>query len=220
VCNLYTNKPSLIEWAAEFEKLLGLTLAMPAGPDTLANQPWKTTMYPKYAGLFARPIDSKNPAQGLEPAVGRWGLVPFYHKGPVASFKLSTNNARSETMATSGTFKFAVRDRRCIIPTTAICEWTGTTPKTKHEISRVDGSPLFLAGLWGSHTWEGEITESYTMVMQETAPGDDMHPFHNRQPVLLDREGAAMWLDLGTDYSTVMRAPPPGTLVADPPAPA
>ena len=145
--------------------------------------------------------------------------MPFYHKGPVKEFKAATNNARSETIATSGAFKFALKDRRCIIPATAICEWTGVTPKTKHAITMANGSPLFLAGLWGSHDWQGERTESYTMVMQETQPGDDMHVFHNRQPVFLDRAGAATWLNLAADYSVLLQGPPPGTLVADPPEP-
>lgn len=64
-------------------------------------------------------------------------------------------------MATKASFRDAVKSRRCIIPATAICEWTG--PKgtmTKHAITRADGGPLFLAGLWASHTWEGERTES------------------------------------------------------------
>ena len=84
----------------------------------------------------------------------------------------------------------AAQGRRCIIPAISICEWTGPQgSKTKHMITRADGAPLFLAGLWASHTWEDERTESYTMVMQDTAPGDDMHIFHNRQPVVLDPKG-------------------------------
>jgi putative SOS response-associated peptidase YedK len=220
MCNLYTVEPTLIEWAQAFDQFLGLELHLSAGADTLANQPWKTTMYPAYQGLFVRPVEAANPTAQLEPAVGRWGLVPFFHKGPVKTFKLSTNNARSETMATSGTFKFSLKERRCIIPATAICEYSGPKgSKTKHAISRADGAPLFLAGLWGSHVWEGETTESYTMVMQDTREGDDMHVFHNRQPLFFDRESVRAWLDLSADFHEVVRSPPAGTLVADPPQP-
>jgi len=221
MCNLCTIEPSLIELAEAFEKFLEIHLSLPAGEATLPNQPWKTTMYPGYQGLFVRPVEAANPTAALEPAVGRWGLVPFYHQGPVRTFKLATNNARSETMATSGTFKFAVKERRCIIPATAIFEYSGPKgSKTKHAISRSDGAPLFLAGLWGAHVWDGEATESYTMVMQDTAPGDDMHVFHSREPMFLDRASAATWLDLNSDYATLLQGPPPGTLVADPPEPA
>ena len=220
MCNLYTLEPSLIELAEAFERFLGLHLALSSGPDTLANQPWAKTVYPKYQGLFARPADPKDPAGDLEPVVGRWGVVPFFHKGPAKAWKLQTNNARSEDMASRSTFRDCVKGRRCIIPATAICEWSGPQgSKTKHFITRTDGSPLFLAGLWASHAWEGEETLSYTMVMQETAPGDDMHAFHNRQPVILDRAGAATWLDCAADYTPLLKAAPGKTLVADPPDP-
>ena len=46
-----------------------------------------------------------------------------------------------------------------------------------------------------------------------------MHVFHNRQPVVLDREGAATWLDCGADYAPLLKGPPAGMLVADPPEP-
>jgi putative SOS response-associated peptidase YedK len=220
MCNLYTLEPSLIELAQAFDNFLGLQLALPAGPDTLANQPWARTVYPKYQGLFARPVDPKDPAGPLEPVVGRWGVVPFFHKGPAKAWKLATNNARCEDMASKATFRDCVKARRCIVPASAICEWSGPQgSKTKHFITRADGAPLFLAGLWATHSWEGEETLSYTMVMQETREGDDMHAFHNRQPVVLDRELAGAWLDCTADVTQVLKAPPARTLLADPPQP-
>lgn len=220
MCNLYTLTPGIADWAALFESFMGAPLTLAAGPDTLANQPWAMTVYPKYQGLFFRPLDGGDPTAGHEPAVGRWGIVPFFHKGPASAWKFPTNNARSEEMSTKASFRDSVKTRRCLVPATAICEWTGPQGrKTKHTIGRADGAPLFLAGLWGRHSWEGETTESYTMVMMDTAPGDDLHPFHNRQPVVLDRAGAHAWLDLKADYRDVLRAPPPGTLAADPPEP-
>ncbi|WP_309090785.1 SOS response-associated peptidase family protein [Phenylobacterium sp.] len=218
MCNLYTLDPALTDLAAAFERFLGLELKLSAGPDTLSNQPWAKVVYPKYQGLFARPLDPGDPAQGLEPVVGRWGIVPFFHKGPAKAWKFPTNNCRSEDMAAKPSFRDCVKQRRCIIPASAICEWTGPQgSKTKHLITRADGAPHFLAGLWASHTWEGEETVSYTMVMQATAEGDDMHAFHNRQPVFLDREGAMTWLTCGADYAGLLKGPPGGTLVADPP---
>ncbi len=46
-----------------------------------------------------------------------------------------------------------------------------------------------------------------------------MHVFHNRQPVVLDRAGAATWLDCAADYTPLLRGPPAGTLAAYPPEP-
>ena len=221
MCNLYTLDGGLDAWADAFERFLGARLTLSAGPDTLANQPWATTVYPKSQGLFIRPLDAADPTAGFEPAVGRWGIVPFFHKGPAKTWKFPTNNARSEEMATKASFRDCVQRRRCVIPATAICEWTGPQGrKTKHVISRTDGTGLFLAGLWASHRWEGEDTTSYTMVMMDTAEGDDLHRFHNRQPVVLDREAAWTWLDCAADHTPILKPARPGALVADPPKPA
>ena len=220
MCNLYTLDPVLNELAADFETFLGLRVHLSAGPDTLANQPWKTSVWPKYQGLFMRPADPATPTGALEPAVGRWGLVPWMHKGPAKDWKFPTNNCRSEEMHAKPSFRDALKEKRCIIPATYFVEHTG--PKgsmTKHKISMADGSPLFLAGLWSRHSFEGETTESYTMVMQEAHDGDDMCPFHNRQPVFLDRQRAATWLDLAADYTPCCAACPRVLLAFDPPEP-
>lgn len=220
MCNLYTLDPVLNDLARDFDKFLGLQLHLEAGPDTLANQPWKTSVWPKYQGLFVRPIDPANPAGALEPAVGRWGVVPAHHKGPAKAWPKSTNNCRSETMWALPAFKDSVAARRCIIPATYFVEHTG--PKgsmTKHKISMADGSPLFLAGLWARHSWEDETTDSYTMVMQDAREGDDILPFHDRQPVFLDRERARAWLDLSARYDVLLTSPPKGSLAFDPPSP-
>ncbi len=220
MCNNYTNRDGLADWAKHFEEILGQTLHLAAGEDTLSNQPWTKDVYPKYQGLFARPLDPQDPGAGLEPAVGRWGVVPFFHKGPAKTWKFPTNNCRSEEMATKASFRDALKSKRCVIPVTGFCESTGPRGKmTKHLITRAGGGPLFLAGLWASHVWEGERTDSYTMLMMEAEDGDDMRPFHNRQPIALDREGARTWLDLAGPYQPVLRAVP-GTLAFDPPEPA
>jgi putative SOS response-associated peptidase YedK len=227
MCNNYDNDPTLIEWAEKFRTFLGLLLTMPAGAaEGTSNLTYKSGMWPKYQGLFVRAADPLAPAAGLEPAVGRWGVVPWFHKGPAKAWQKSTNNARSENLDGGmwrdlATAKDGHPPKRCIIPATRFMEHTGPRGSmTKHKITRADGGPLFVAGLWGSHTWEGEVTESYTMVMQDVRPGDDMAPFHNRQPVFLGQETARIWLDPAGDYHQVLASPPAGTLAFDPPTPA
>lgn len=204
----------------EFQRFLGLVLTVRGGSG--ANLTYASTLYPKSQGLFARPVDPDNPEE-LEPVVGRWGVVPFFHKGPATTWKASTNNARSEEMLGNpkSMWRPLLKSRRCIIPATAFFEWTGPKgSKTKHRITRADGGPLFFAGLWADHAFEGERTESYTMVMQAADGQDDMAPFHNRQPVILTPESARAWLDLKADPALAIQRPPPGTLEFDPPEPA
>lgn len=221
MCNLYTLDPALKELAEDFQKFLGRTLHLEAGDATLANRPLKPYVAPKGQGLFVRPVDPADPSGLLEPAVGRWGVVPAHHDGPAKTWPRSTNNARSEMMWKLPAFKASVESMRCIIPASTFSEWTGPEgKKTKHKITMADGSPLFLAGLWATHSWEGEVTESYTLVMQDARAGDDMLPFHDRQPVFLNRDTATAWLDLGTRYGPLLVSPPAGMLAFDPPEPA
>ncbi len=218
MCNNYRSDGPLNQWAEDHDKFLRRRLRVPADPSNLT---WRNDLYPKYEGLFVRPVDPQDPAGDLEPAVGRWGLIPWYFKKPAKEWKASTNNARSEGMAESSSFRDAFKSKRCIIPATSFCEFTG--PKgsmTKHQISRAGGGPLFLAGLWARADLPEGPVESYTMVMQEAVDGDDMRPFHNRQPVFLTAENVGVWLDPEADTSSVVRSPPPGTLAFDPPAPA
>lgn len=221
MCNAYNLKTDLSRLGEAVSGQLGLDLRFPPGIlAATSNLPVPSSVYPRRDGLILRPVDPARPSEGLEPVLAHWNLTPFFHKGPLKAWKASTNNCRSETMATSPAFREAVKRRRCLIPATSFTEWTGPTgSKTAHAISRADGGLLVLAGLWDACVVEGERVESYTMVMMDTREGDDCFRFHNRQPVSLDRDGARAWLDLAADYVPLLKAPPAGTLVADPPDP-
>jgi putative SOS response-associated peptidase YedK len=124
-------------------------------------------------------------------------------------------------MATSPAFRDAFRRRRAIIPATSFTEWTGPTGrKTAHAISRSDGGLLFLAGIWENYAGADGPMITYTMVMIAAEPGDDVAPFHDRQPIVLDADKARLWLDVAADTTPILGAATPGTLIADPPQPA
>jgi len=219
MCNAYNVKTNLSAIGEAARAQLGLSLAFPDGVTAeTSNLPVPQDLYPRRDGLFLRPIEART---GLEPVIGHWNLTPFFHKGPLKAWKASTNNCRSETMATSPAFRDAFKRRRCIVPATSFTEWTGPAgSKTRHAIRRADGGLLFFAGLWDRCPQDDGPVDSYTLVMIPAAGDDDMAPFHNRQPVLLGAEGAAAWLDPGQDCAGLLTAPPKGTLVMDPPEPA
>ena len=147
-------------------------------------------------------------------------MIPYYHRGGAKAFKLSTNNARAETMATSGTFKAAFACRRCIIPASGFTEWTGPKgSKTRHTITRAGGGMLFFAGLWDSYRDEEGEEDSYAMVMTAVTDTDDMARFHSRQPVFLDQARAAIWLDTTVDPAPILTGIP-GIYAFEPPEPA
>lgn len=222
MCNAYTLKTNLADLAAAVERQLGFALVLAPGVTPLtSNLAIPQSLYPRRDGLILRPVDPAAPSAGLEPVVAHWNLTPFFHKGPLKAWKASTNNARSETMATSPAFRDAYKRRRCVVPASHFTEWTGPTgSKTAHAISRADGGLLFFAGLWDRRLIDDAAVESYTLPMIPAVDSDDVAPFHNRQPVVLDAERAGRWLDLDADQAEVLRAPPRETLVADPRSPA
>ena len=89
-------------------------------------------------------------------------------KKPPAPRPRSTNNCRTETVATSPTFRAAWNEgRRCLIPATWYQEPNWETGRNVWwQLKRADGLPWMLAGIW--NTWAdpatGEIVPNYTML--------------------------------------------------------
>ena len=114
--------------------------------------------------------------------VGQWGLIPDRSKtkAPLRSDgkRLSTNNCRSEGMASSWTFKRPwEKGQRCLIPAADFDEPYWGSPTGKNiwwRFRRADATPWALAGLYND--WidpaTGEVVHSYTML---TINADD-HP--------------------------------------------
>lgn len=219
MCNAYKVEASLAKIGEAARSQLGLDLILAPGVTAeTSNLVVPKAVFPRRDGLILRPADPNTPAAGLEPTVAHWNLTPFFHKTGLKAWKASTNNCRSETMATSPAFRDAFKRRRCLIPATRFTEWTGPKgSKTAHAISRRDGGLLFFAGLWDRGETDEGLVDSYTMVMIPAAGEDDVVPFHDRQPVTLERETAGGWLNLSADCAPAIQAPVRGTLVADPP---
>lgn len=166
-------------------------------------------MWPGHLGAFIRlhPFadvgDEAVPER--EALLGSFGLIP--HWATDTHIARQTYNARTETVAIKPSFRDAWRkDQHCIIPADAIYEpdWrTGKAIPTR--ISRADGEPMGIAGLWSS--WKspkGDIVYSFTML---TINADD-HPlvnqFHKptdekRMVVILPQHRYGEWLRASAD---------------------
>jgi putative SOS response-associated peptidase YedK len=89
----------------------------------------------------------------------RWGLIPDFTKDPKGGRK--PINARAETTATSGMFRDAFAERRCIVPTVASYEWRKTGEKQPFAFARQDGQPIALARLWeGWRAPDGQVVRT------------------------------------------------------------
>jgi putative SOS response-associated peptidase YedK len=107
------------------------------------------------------------------------GKAPPGRKPP-APRPRSTNNARIEGIETKPTFRDAwAHGRRCLIPANWYAEPNWETGKCIWwHLTRADGLPWMLAGLWSEWTdpHTGELVPSFTMITCNC----DAHPLLGR----------------------------------------
>ena len=126
----------------------------------------------------------------------RWGLVPRWAKGIPP--KLSTINARIETISTAASYRGPWKQgQRCILPALGFYEWqVRDTGKQPFYIWLADQALFGLAGLWErSPADDGSAIESVTIITMPANPM--MAAIHNakaRMPAILRREDHEAWL--------------------------
>lgn len=182
------------------------------------NQPdWARDMHPLYAGPFIR----RTADASLALVVGQWGMIPpdsetripmSKPRGPGEKPKrISTVNARSESVNSRPTFSSAWREgRRCIIPAESFFEPNWESGKNVWwRFRRADGRPWGIAGIWSNWTdpETGELVPNYTMLTLNADAHPLMKRMHKPDPkvapdrqdkrslVLLEAQDFDTWLD-------------------------
>ena len=140
----------------------------------------------------------------------RWGFVPHWYKTPTDGPLLI--NARAETIAEKPAFRVACRERRCLIAIDGFYEWKAEEDgKQPFYVSRADGAPMVMAGVW--QDWEREGLHLTTCAIVTTEANADLAPIHHRMPVVLEPEDWALWLgEAGHGAARLMVAGPEGRL--------
>ncbi len=106
-------------------------------------------------------------------------------------------NARVETVAQKPTFREAFRTRRCLVLADGFYEWTVTGGrKQPWRITRRDGRPFALAGLWMEQDGEPRCV---VLTTEARPPVTRLHP---RMPVVLPQAAYAPWLAPGALTAT------------------
>jgi putative SOS response-associated peptidase YedK len=179
------------------------------------------------AKVPTQPEGSTRVAPTRELVAGQFGLVPGWVKSASEAKLRSTKlvNARSETVSTSNNFRDAwMKGQRCIVPMMAFVEddWrSGKAVPTR--ISRVDGKPMGVAGLW--ETWtgaEGETITSYTLLTVSANSHALIHRYQQpgsekRMVVILNEGSVDAWLSARQEKAReFMRAYPANWLTANP----
>jgi len=146
--------------------------------------------FPRYnvAPTQTIPVLRKQPTGKLELIGMKWGLVPAWAK-PGSSASAGFLNARWETVGEKPAFRDAANRRRCAIPADGYIEWTTEGRAKKPHWFRWNGGRIFLfAGLWEPGTPD-------TAAILTTSANGDTREFHDRMPVILEREELGDWLN-------------------------
>lgn len=136
-----------------------------------------------------------------------WGLVPSWAKDVRVGLRMI--NARAEELLDKPAFAKAAASRRCLVPADGWYEWQtspsatdskGKPRKQPFFTRRSDGTPLAMAGLyefWRDRSRAADDPEAwlstYCIITTTAEPGLDR--IHDRQPLVLEREDWADWLD-------------------------
>ena len=108
----------------------------------------------------------------------RWGLIPHWHRKPLADWKANTINARVESVATAASYRDAFRRARCVVPASGYFEWQTTDgSKQPFYIHPAGNAPaLLFAGLWSSVTLPDYEGLTCTVLTEPARPRTGRHP--------------------------------------------
>ncbi len=148
----------------------------------------------------------------------RWGFLPHWYDTPKDGPLLI--NARGETVAEKPAFRAAAKARRCLVPSSGFYEWKTFEDgrKQPYLVTRADGDPLVMAGIW--QPWERGDERLVTCAIVTIAATGAMADLHARMPVVLEPGDWPLWLgEEGHGAATLMRAAPEGSLAFEARAP-
>ena len=184
--------------------------------------PYPDETWPGYAAPFIRRARG-DVGYSREACTGLFGLVPYWSKDLTIGRR--TYNARSETAAEKPSFRDPWRfGRKCIVAAEAIFEPSWETGKAvRWRISRADGAPMGIAGLWGSwRSPDDAQVLSFTMLTVNATGHEVMKRFHKPQEekrmiVVLDEADYDAWLEAPlASTADFMKLYPPAALKAEP----
>jgi putative SOS response-associated peptidase YedK len=140
--------------------------------------------------VYRRDPDTGQPVEGLL----RWGLIPhFCEKRP----DLAPIHARAETVAEREWFRDAYRRRRCVVPMDSFFQ--KDTAGKRYAISRRDGQPFGVAGIWKN--WRDPLTGKWERTFAVvTVPANELvAQIHERMLAILPCDRFARWLSEEAD---------------------
>jgi putative SOS response-associated peptidase YedK len=119
-----------------------------------------------------------------------WGFIPGDADNSEKWKKKSIINARVETVEEKDLFQDAVKQRRCLIPSTGFYEWKGSRGnKQPFHISWESQQTMSFAGIYSEYE-DGKY--AYSILTQDA--NDKIKEIHDRMPVILTYQEEKNWL--------------------------
>lgn len=134
-----------------------------------------------------------------------WGLIPSWAKPDKKPAPIV--NARAETAPDKPAFREAFRRRRCLVPADGFYEWRTANSRKVPYFFRLRGDkPFAFAAIW--EEWRPKPDESArTFCLLTTDANPLLARIHDRMPVILNEDGAALWLQSPPDEAVKELAP-------------
>ncbi len=187
MCNDFGNRVPHDAYVQEFADLK-IPLVFPP-PEATPNLEPRDEIWPSDTAPVIRPAEGGTALLQLA-----WGFAPARPGARVVI------NLRSEGRA------FA--RRRCLVPASHYYEFTGTkSPKTRWRFTRSGAAWFCFAGVIGRGP-----ADAGAFALLTVDAGPDAAGHHTRQPVVLDRDAWAAWLDVSRPAADLLRPSPAGTL--------
>ena len=139
-----------------------------------------------------------------------WGLIPKWVKDikKANEIRKMTYNAKSETIKEKASFRYSIKDKKCLIIADGFYEWQSTsTGKLCHYITHPEKEIFTFAGIWSDwlDNTTGESIKSVSIITQPANPMmAKIHNIKKRQPVILNKENRNKWFDSGLNYEKIL----------------
>ncbi|MBN2544468.1 MAG: SOS response-associated peptidase [Spirochaetes bacterium] len=129
-----------------------------------------------------------------------WGLIPFWVKDKIYAEKIrmSTFNARGDTIFEKPSFKNSIKNKRCIVLADGFFEWHENNGKKFPFYIKLKNSIEFcFAGIWDEWTDKNsnQSIKTYSIITTDANPMlKIIHNTKMRMPVILSRDNEKKWL--------------------------
>lgn len=175
------------------------------------DPPWPTpNPFKGSEEVFPRnsmPIIRRNESGKLIPELRQWGFIMVINgktidpsTGKPKKVRRDVFNAMSEKLTSSFTWRFAFKERRCLIPMSSWDEWPETGAGRQRVRVSMPREPVFMAaGLFDANLdpKTGEKMPVYTMCT--VPPNEFLGTVHDRAPMVLRPSQYAAWFAGGED---------------------